>query len=273
MATMPAQTLSAERLDVNGVDTCVLTAGGGDPLVFLHGAGTFAGFDFATGWADRYRVIVPYHPGFGESADDPRVTEMHDYVLHYLELFDRLGLESVNLVGHSLGGWLAALLAVEHSHRILRLVLVSPAGLRVPEHPTADIFSIPPEQLPSRLTADPEVVRRLMPAEPDLDFLASRYRESSSLARVLWERNYDRKLGRWLHRVTKPTLIVWGAVDSLIPVEQAEIWRASIPDARVHVIEGCGHLPFHETRVAAAVVRDFLEGARRQEPGGRSGRG
>jgi len=78
---------------VNGVKTVVLTAGRGEPLVFLHGAGTFHGFEFAKPWAEKFRVVIPFHPGFGESGDDPTMTDLHDYVMHYLELFDALGLD------------------------------------------------------------------------------------------------------------------------------------------------------------------------------------
>ena len=81
-----------EDYTVDGVKTAVYTAGSGEPLVFFHGAGTAAEaagkFDFLEPWTEKFRVIVPYHPGFGESGDDPTFTDLHDYVMHYLELFD-----------------------------------------------------------------------------------------------------------------------------------------------------------------------------------------
>ena len=106
-----------EKHTIDGVETVVYTAGKGKPLVYFHGAGTVDGFDFAEAWTDRFRVIVPFHPGFGESGDDPALTEPHDYVMHYLELFDALKLETINLVGISFGGYLAAKFAIEHGHR------------------------------------------------------------------------------------------------------------------------------------------------------------
>jgi pimeloyl-ACP methyl ester carboxylesterase len=233
---------STERLNVNGVETAMLTAGTGDPLLFLHGLGTADGFDFALGWADRFQVLIPFHPGFGESADDPRVRETHDYVLHYLELLDQLGLERVNLIGQSLGGWLAARFAIEHGHRLRRLVLCCPMGLRVPEHPTLDVFRNPPEQL----------------APPSIDAVVNQYREQTSLARVMWERNYDLTLERWLHRARMPTLLVWGEADQVVPVQQADVWASRLPDARVEVLPGAGHLVLQEHPRAAQAIEEFL---------------
>jgi pimeloyl-ACP methyl ester carboxylesterase len=77
-------------LDVNGVKTVVQTLGSGPPLVFFHGAGTVTGFDFAPEWARRFSVVIPYHPGFGQSDDDSDMTEIGDYVAHYVELLAML---------------------------------------------------------------------------------------------------------------------------------------------------------------------------------------
>ena len=149
-------TLELEPLtfDVNGTKTVVLAAGdpAAPPLVFLHGAGTFHGWQFAEPWTDDHRVLVPFHPGYGESGDLEGLREVHDLVLHYTDLFDQLGLTTdVNLVGFSLGGLLAARLAIEQKHRLRRLVLVAPTGLRVPDVEVDDLFRIPPEELVGRL--------------------------------------------------------------------------------------------------------------------------
>ena len=141
-------------LDVNGIETVVLEAGGGEPLVFLHGAGTITGFDSLLPLAERFRLIVPHHPGFGLSADDPTVARIEDYARHYLDVFDLMGIRELSLVGHSMGGWLAATLAIDGTERVRRLVLAAPLGLRVPEHPTQDIFTIPGDQFLEHLSAD-----------------------------------------------------------------------------------------------------------------------
>ena len=120
------------RHEINGVEVVVLTAGEGPPLLFFHGAGTITGFDALLPLAERFRLVAPYHPGYGPSADDPSVDSIHDYVLHYLDLLDVLELDEFTLAGHSMGGLLAAWFAIEQTSRVRRLVLVSPLGLRVP---------------------------------------------------------------------------------------------------------------------------------------------
>ena len=243
---------------VDGVKTVVHTAGTGDPLVFFHGAGTIDGFDFAEPWTDRFRVIVPYHPGFGESGDDPTFTDLHDYVMHYLELFDLLNLERFNLVGLSLGGYLAAKFASEHGHRVKKLGLIAPAGLIDPRHPMLDIMMVPGEQVPGLLVSDFDVLKKRLPEKPDLDFMADRYREATTVTRLLWEHPGDPKFMRHLHRVTMPTLIVWGDEDKIIPVQQAEGWRKLIPNAEVKVFKGAGHLVHLEKPEAVEALAKFL---------------
>jgi pimeloyl-ACP methyl ester carboxylesterase len=254
----PLAGFEREVHSINGVKTIVLTAGRGEPLVFFHGAGTWHGFTFALPWAEKFRVIIPFHPGFGESGDDPALTDMHDYVMHYLDLFDALGIAKTRLVGFSLGGWLAAKFAMEHGHRVERLVLVGPAGLRDKAHPMADVLKLPPEQIVPMLVTNFDVIKPYLPEKPDLDFIGDRYREGGTLARLLWERPWDANLPRYLHRLGVPTLLVWGEDDRLIPVQQAESWRRLIPKADVAIFKGAGHLVLDEKREAVDAVQRFL---------------
>ena len=159
--------LKREELTVDDVKTVVYSAGSGEPVVFFHGAGTVDGFDFLEPWADKFRVIAPYHPGFGESGDDPTFTDLHDYVMHYLELFDALKLDKVNLVGLSLGGYLAATFASQHGHRVKKLALIAPAGIIDPKYPMMDVIKIPGDQIPGLLVSNFEVLKKRLPEKPE----------------------------------------------------------------------------------------------------------
>ena len=168
-----------------------------------------------------------------------------------------MGLEEISLAGHSMGGALAAWFTIQQPGRVRRLALAAPWGLRIREHPTTDIFSIPDEQILGYLFNDLAPFEGA-PMPPPPEFLAERYRESTSLARVLWKRPYDLKLQKWLHRIAVPTLVVTGEADRLTPVEQTAVWAEHIANAEVRTIPGAGHLLFDESAAAVAAVADFM---------------
>jgi pimeloyl-ACP methyl ester carboxylesterase len=263
LAAVSAAPVSFERLDhdVHGTPTVVLAAGdpAAPPLVFLHGAGTFHGRAFAEPWTSQFRVLIPHHPGYGDSGDLEGLQDVHDLVLHYVELFDQLGLTGdVNLVGLSLGGLIAARFAIEQKHRLRRLVLVAPAGLRVPGVEVEDLFHIPPEELVGRLVHRMATILPHLPTDPhDVDFAVDRYRETRTTAIMLWEHPFDRVLPRWLGRVDIPTLLVWGTEDRLAPVELAQGWADLLPRVTVATFPEAGHLVLDESPEASAAVARF----------------
>jgi len=245
------------HLDVNGIDTAVFTAGEGKPFVFLHGAGTVTGFDKLLPIADHCTLIVSHHPGYGASGDHPTGDDVHDFVRHHLDVLDRLGVDSFVLAGHSMGGFIASTLAIYATSRVDRLLLMAPVGLLVPEHPSTDIFKIPDEEVLAWLAADMSVFEGHFEVPPTPEFLADRYRETTSFAKLMWDRNYDPKLAGWLHRLTMPTLILWGTADRIIPVEQADVWASLIPNSSVKLFEGAGHLLFDERPDCVTAMREF----------------
>ncbi|MPZ59361.1 MAG: alpha/beta fold hydrolase [Rhizobiales bacterium] len=246
---------------VRDIRVQVLEAGGGAPIVYFHGAGSIGGFDDLLPLGEHCRLIIPIHPGFGASDDDPAIDSMLDYVVHYANLFDHLGLtEPVDLIGHSLGGWIATMFTVLQGHRVRRLALACPAGLRMPDHPTMDLFLVPADKVASLLVADPATLERLMPGGVTNEMKVMRYREMTSLAHVAWSRNYDPKLERWLDRVNVPTLLLWGEQDRVIPVEQTRYWAERLGHPEIATFPGAGHLLFAEARGAVGRVISFLNG-------------
>jgi pimeloyl-ACP methyl ester carboxylesterase len=246
-----------DTIKINGVDTVVYSAGKGEPLLFLHGAGTFHGFKFAEPWAEKFRVIHPYHPGFGESGDDAAMDTFNDYVMHYVELLDALGVDKVHLVGFSLGGFIAAHFASQQRDRVKTLTLVAPAGMRSDEYPTLDVLATPGEKIVASLASNFEVLKPWLPTGPDPEFMGARYRETTTVARLLWEKPWDPKFKRYLHRINAPTLIVWGDEDKIVPFQQAELWKQALPNAKVQIFKGAGHLVLDEKPEAASAVAAF----------------
>jgi pimeloyl-ACP methyl ester carboxylesterase len=246
------------RLTLNGVETVVLSAGAGEPLVFLHGGGTVEGFDCFLPLAERFRLIAPYHPGFGLSGDDPTISSIGDYVRHYLDLFQVLEVDRLVLVGHSWGGWLATMIATGHPERVRRLILAAPYGLDAPGHPLANIPAMSPDQILASLTRDASVFAGKVPVPLDDAFVAAQARELQSGGRVM-PGPYDPALEARLERLTMPTLLLWGDDDKIVPVEHARVWEPLLPNGRSIVFAETGHLLFHENPEAVAAVRDFAE--------------
>jgi len=247
-----------ETVIVNGVKVVMLTAGQGEPLLFLHGAGTWHGFDFALPWAEKYRVMIPYHPGWGESGDAAEMTTVHDFVMHYLELIDQLGLDRVHLVGLSMGGRIAATFASEHRRRVQKLVLVAPAGLEVPGYPTADFSKVEARDIPGYLVENLNILLPHLAGAADPDWQAARAREGGNFFKLVETGLLDGKFSRWLHRCTMPTLLVWGEGDRVTPVQQSDAWRQHIRNAKVHRYWGAGHLVLDEKPEAVQAIADFL---------------
>jgi pimeloyl-ACP methyl ester carboxylesterase len=240
----------------------VLQAGRGEPLVYLHAAGTMGGFQELLPLAEGRTLVIPTHPGFGASDDDPRIDSVLDYVVHYATLFDQLGLDGpVDLAGHSLGGWIASMFTVFHGHRVRRLALACPAGLWVPEYPTTDLFMIPAEALASRMFARPPALAP--PEGPDANEMkVTRYRELTSLARFCWSRNYEPKLERWLSRITVPSLLLWGEQDRIIPVQQSKYWAERLGGpAEIATFADAGHVLWRESPEAVGRLAAFFPNA------------
>jgi pimeloyl-ACP methyl ester carboxylesterase len=248
-----------QHLELAGGRVHLLRGGAGEPLLFLHAAGgAGAWLEFHRLLAGRFDVIAPDHPGFGGSDEFEDVEAVDDLVFHYLDVMDALGLERAHVVGASFGGWIAAELAVTAPHRIASLVLLSPAGLRLPDHPVPDIFLMTPDELVATFFKHPPRPAE-PPAAPDIDEILAAYRDRTALARFCWSPYLcNPKLERRLHRITAPTLVVSPAQDRVIPVAHARRYAAGIPAARFTEIEDCGHAMYFERPAEfAAVTIDF----------------
>jgi len=256
-----------EFLELAGGRVHLLRGGAGEPVLFLHpagGAGAWLPFHAELAGAG-FEVIAPAHPGFGQSDEFPEVETIDDLVYHYLDVLDGLRLARPHVVGASFGGWIAAEVAVHSPHLIGSLTLLSAAGLRLPEHPVADVFLMPPAKLAAALFHDPLLVpppasAPLPGAAPDLDSIIAAYREATSLARFSWVPYLsDPKLERRLRRITAPTLVVAPSDDRLIPVAHARRYAALIDGADYAEVAECGHAMYVERPAEfAALVASFL---------------
>ena len=148
-----------QTISVGGIDVHAWTGGQGEPLMVLHGAGGNRGW---TRWveqvAQRFTVWAPTHPGFGRSGDAPWMESIDDLARFYLWLIDAAGLGRPHVLGHSIGGWVAAELATMSPRSIDRLVLVAPGGLKPERGEILDIFYHPPAELRTLSVHDPTTI-------------------------------------------------------------------------------------------------------------------
>ncbi|QND72826.1 alpha/beta fold hydrolase [Tardiphaga robiniae] len=251
------------RHDIDGVDTVIKVIGDGPAVLALHGAATIEGYEWARGLADRFRIYLPFHPGFGESGPAPHICGMQDLIVHNLRLVACLGLDRPHLVGHSMGGWMAAEMAVVAGERFARLVLNAPAGLNHPDHRATDVSKVPPNELPQYLAHRTEIALRYFPegslAPSPENFLAVRAKEGEALSNIRKCHGVGHpNLGRWLSRIPNETLLFWGEKDRVAPASQAVVWARAIPSSRIHIVPDVGHLALQEDPACVAALGDFL---------------
>src|SRR6266481_2376379 len=172
----------------------------------------------------------------------------------------QLGLDKALVAGHSLGGWMAAELAVWYPERVEKLVLSNALGIRVKGSPVADIFAMNPREVLATCFDDFAAAMPLMPAAFDTDYLLSQYRQLTTLASLAWNPGYDPRLERRLERIACPTLIIWGQNDRLVPPVYGDAFHRLIANSELVMLEGTGHMPmFEKAGEWTRAIREFLQ--------------
>jgi pimeloyl-ACP methyl ester carboxylesterase len=243
-------------ISIAGIELDVYERGPGAPLLYLHGGGGI-GLDlpFLDRLAKVRRVIAPSHPGFGKSSLPDWLDCVDDIVHVYLELMDRMGLARVDVLGFSLGGWIAADLASTAPERVVRLALIGPVGVKTgpaDKLDIPDIFAMPQERLDRLRFHDPRKNPVNLPAAGDeeLNILA---RNAETMALLAWEPYmHNPKLVHRLHRAAMPALFVRGASDGIVSAEYLERYARLLPNAQIETIAEAGHLPHVEQLDATA---------------------
>jgi pimeloyl-ACP methyl ester carboxylesterase len=254
----------AHRETLETFDGCkirMMRGGQGAPLLFLHGGGGApAWLPFMESLSQRFNVIVPEHPGYGGSDSPEWLDNVGDLAYFYLDVIDALKLERVHLVGTSLGGWIAAEIAVRSCAKLATLTLSAAVGIHVKGVSKGDLFMWSREQLVRNLYHDQKLAEAALAQPPSDTALMTYAKNQLASAKLGWSpRLYNPHLYKWLHRVSVPTLLVWGDDDKLVPLPHGPAYQALIPGSRLHVINDCGHVP-HVERADEFVkaVTDFI---------------
>jgi pimeloyl-ACP methyl ester carboxylesterase len=238
--------------DLGRASVTVLERDRTQPFLLLHGgAGPVSVAGFADLLAARWtaRVLVPTHPGFDGTPRPEDLASVRDLAALYADLLDRLNLWDVTVIGNSIGGWIAAELALLGSPRVSGAVLVDAVGLDVPEHPVTDISGLTGPQLAALSFHEPDRFRP-DPSGPAPDLGALRAYTGMSMG--------DPSLRDRLARIDLPVRVIWGESDGIVSPEYGRVWAEAIPGAVFTLIENAGHLPQLEApeQLLAAIVAD-----------------
>lgn len=248
--------MKSGRMQVRGVDLELIRGGNGPPVLLLHGPTVYnPETPFLGPLGQAASVMVPSHPGFGASARPDDFDSVYDLVHFYQDVLDTLPDKKITLIGCSFGGWLAAELAINYGHRLERLILVDPVGIKISGREERDIvhlFNTSPAELARRAWHDPEKQRpgvlglgwqQHLDAMSDEEIVRMA-RGWDALCLYAWRPHlYNPRLKRWLHRITVPTLLLWGGSDRIVTPSYGQAYSDLIPGSRLELIPAAGHHP------------------------------
>lgn len=241
-----------------------------EPVLFLHGlggGGKWESFHMAMGTVTL--TLAPNLPGWQDGALPDGIAAPKDYAALAVKFLDSVGMDKVTVVGHSIGGWIAQYMAVEHPDRVARLVLIDAMGLDVPDAPSANLAAL-----------DEEAFAKAAFGRLGLIATAQAYgfgaewqniRQGPEFERQWKGRNLvvnlakgtyaDPGLTAKLRGLRAGTLLVWGKLDGIAPLKQGEAVHSWLPGSHLEVVDRAGHLPMVERpETMNRVIRDFLVG-------------
>ena len=244
-----------ERHTVDGVTLQVWRGGQGPTLLVLHDCEVMTEWQpFHAALATRFTVLAPSHPGFGASQGAETIEGVDDVAYLYLDFVDSFQPPGLDVLGLGMGGWVAAEMAVRCCHRLRCLVLADSVGIKVSGRTEVDIvetFILTWEQLLEVGWHDPTLgaERMKLPGAPGLadDELLTLIRNREAAARLTWKPfMHNPALRRWLHRITVPTLVLWGESDRVVRPDYGRAFQQAIPGAQFQLIPAAGHYPYLE---------------------------
>ena len=236
--------------------------GSGHPFLLLHGG---AGPQSMTGFAQRLaasenvHVMVPTHPGFGGTNRPDWVNSIGTLADIYVALIDQLDLRDVTVVGSSIGGWIAAEMALRGSSHLRNFILIDAVGIAVAGQSVADIFSMTMDELAELSYHNPAAFRIDPTAMTDIQKRGMAANRQALAVYGGQPTKADPTLVTRLAAVTAPTLVLWGDSDGIVTPDYGRAYADAIPTAEFQLLSNCGHLPQIESpdQVLTA-IRNFV---------------
>jgi len=250
--TTTSGTWTEETLELAGSKVQLVKGGSGKPLLVLHDEMGYAGWlRFHEELSKNHTLYIPSHAGYGGSDRLDWIMGMRDLAGWYLEVLDDLALGPIDMMGFSIGGWLAAEMAVMSPEAFNKLVLVGPAGVKPPQGEIFDMFLVVAKEFITKSFLDPAKspeFQQICPDEPTPEQVEAWEVAREESCRLSWRPYmHNQSLPHLLHRLKiLPTLIVAGRQDGIVPLSAAEAYQKAIPGSQLAVIDDCGHRPESE---------------------------
>ncbi len=238
-----------ETVQVAGTDLTILKGGTGRPLLVLHEEMGFTGWlNWHSALAESHQLQIPLHPGFGVSPRVEWIAGVRDMASFYSRVIQEQGLGPVDVIGFSLGGWIAAEMAASCAHQLHRMILVAPVGIRPPEGDIMDMFAMSARSFLDASAHDPENTPEfagLYGGEATPEQFEAWEDARAEASRLAWQPYmFNPSLGPLLQGVSDlPTLLIWGRQDQIVPISAGQAYNQSIEGSELVVYEDCGHRP------------------------------
>lgn len=263
--TTTTATFTQERITAADAEVQLLKGGSGHPLLVLHDEmGQPGWLKLHQELAKNYTVYAPSLPGFGATDRLDWIMNVRDTATWYLWALEDLGLSNLNVLGFSLGGWLAAEMAAQSPQAFRRMALAAPAGILPPAGEILDMFLIVSKEYLTagfhNPAASPEFPQ-LCPDEPSPEQVELWETAREEACRLTWRPYmHDRSLPHRLGRLKNlPALILWGNNDAIVPPSAGEAYRAAIAGSRLVTLDDCGHrIDAEKPSELAALLREFF---------------
>ncbi|PRC93218.1 alpha/beta fold hydrolase [Solimicrobium silvestre] len=260
METLTAPTVSGhsathfeEQLDAALVMNALLNTDGraaisdkgtGRAILVLHGGGGVSTvFGLSQALVAQARVILPTHPGFDGTPRPAHLASVTELAHFYLTLLEKLGLDDVVVIGSSIGGWIAAEMAVINASRIKGLILLNSVGIQVPGETLTDVSRLTPPELIRLASHNPELILRNMPP-PTAERQAIQAANAASLAAYTKSTSMMAPgLREKLALVAVPVLVLWGESDGIAAPNYGKAYAEAFAKGKFELITEAGHLP------------------------------
>jgi pimeloyl-ACP methyl ester carboxylesterase len=254
-----------EEFRVGETELQVIKGGSGKPLLVFHGElGDPGWLTWHSALATERTLWIPQHPGFGKSAYVDWIMDMRDLAAFYARFAREQSLAPADVIGFSMGGWLAAEMAAQNVHQFARMILVGAAGLRPPGGEIMDMFTVTARTYLNRNVLDPHgnpEFNKLFGGEQTPAQFEAWEDARAETARIAWKPYmFEQAMAHRLANVVGlPTLLIWGRQDPVVPLSAGELYHQKIAGSRLVVFDNCGHMPeVEKTDDFLREVRNFL---------------